>query len=29
MDIYLTIEEKYLQAVDELSYGKIQKHYSC
>jgi len=25
MDIYLTIEEKYLQAVDELSYGENPK----
>jgi tetratricopeptide (TPR) repeat protein len=25
MDIYLTIEEKYLQAVDELSYGESPK----
>ena len=25
MDIYLTIEEKYLQAVDELSYGTTPK----
>ena len=25
MDIYLTIEEKYLKAVDHLNYGKITK----